>query len=386
MIRISMSLFNQSRMTFTPQGGHGERIRMNKTLLVLTLALTVTVTACGNTAEQPNAAPPAADGSTSASPASPATADNPASQPAGAAAAAPATPIDRGPVAARVNGVPIYKIDYETALQNFMQSNNLGPDTPEDKRKEIDKIVLDGLIGTELLYQKAKATPIEVPQADIDRAVTQTKENMGEEGLVTELAKRKMVPGDLANLIRQNMMIQKMIQETVVGPLQVTDAEMKQFYDEHISEMAEPESVEASHIMVKTAAADPAEKKAEARKKIDGALARTKSGEDFGAVAKSVSEDGSAANGGQLGAVRRGQTPPPFESAAFGLEVGQVSGVVESQFGLHIIKVTAKHPAGTAPFEKAKPRIGEFLKQQKSQKAIEQLVDSLRSSAKVEIL
>ena len=340
---------------------------MNKTLIVLTLALTVTVTACGNTAEQPNAAAPAGDAA--------------ASKP-----AVPSTPMDRGPIAARVNGVPIYRVDYDTALENFMQSNNLGPDTPADKRKEIDKIVMDGLIGTELLFQKAKAASIEVPQADIDRTLTQTKENMGEEGLAAELAKRKMVPEDLSNLVRQNMMIQKMIQETVIGPLQVTDAEMKQFYDEHLAEMAEPESVEASHIMVKSAPADPADKKAEARKKIDGALARAKSGEDFAAVAKSVSEDGSAANGGSLGSVRRGQTPPAFESAAFGLGVGQMSGVVESQFGLHIIKVTAKHPAGTAPFEKAKPRIGEFLKQQKSQKAIEQLVDSLRSAAKVEIL
>ena len=340
---------------------------MNKTLLVLTLALTVTVTACGNSAEQPNAAPPPADAT--------------ASQPAVAA-----TSVDRGAVAARVNGAPIYKIDYDTALENFKQSNNIGPDTPEDKRTEVDKIVMDGLIGTELLYQKAQATPITVAQTEVDRAVSQTKENMGEEGLKTELEKRKMVPEDLSNLVRQNMMIQKLIQETIIGPLQVSDDEMKKFYDEHLTEMAEPESIEASHIMVKSGAADPAEKKAEARKKIDEGLKRVKSGEDFAAVAKTVSEDPSAANGGVLGSIRRGQTPPPFETAAFALAVGQMSDVVESQFGFHIIKVNAKHPAGTASFESAKAKIGEFLKQQKSQKAIEQMVDSLRSAAKVEIL
>ena len=285
-----MVLIFQSRITQTPLGGHGDRTRMNKTLLVLTLALTVTVTACGNTAQQPNAAPPAADAA--------------ASQP-----LVPATPIDRGAVAARVNGAPIYKIDYDTALANFMKSNNVGPDTPEEKRKEIDKIVMDGLIGTELLFQKAKAIPIEVPQTEVDRALTQTKENMGEEGLVTELAKRKMVPEDLANLVRQNMMIQKMIQETIIGPIQVSDDEMKKFYDEHLTDMAEPESVEASHIMVKSSAADPVEKKTEGRKKIDEALKRIKSGEDFEAVAKAVSEDGSAAKGGVLGSVRRGRVP-----------------------------------------------------------------------------
>src|SRR5262245_17752623 len=122
-----MNLLFKSRKKQMPLDGHGDLVPMNKTLLVLTLALTVTVTACGNTTEQPNAAPPAGDTA--------------ASTP-----AAPAQHVDRGAVAARVNGTPIYKIDYDTALASFKQSNNIGPDTPPEKLKEIDKVVMDGLI------------------------------------------------------------------------------------------------------------------------------------------------------------------------------------------------------------------------------------------------
>ncbi|HEY3174600.1 MAG TPA: peptidylprolyl isomerase [Candidatus Polarisedimenticolia bacterium] len=293
---------------------------------------------------------------------------------------------DRGPVTARVNGVPIYKVDFEIALQNFMESSGMGADAPEDKKKEAEKSVLDGMIGSELLFQKAQAIPVEVPQTEVDQALTQTRQGMGEDGLKAELEKRKMTEKELESLIRHNMTIQKMIQQTIVGTTVVSDDEMRRFYSEHLPEMQEPEYVDASHILAKAAPGDPADKKQAARVKIDGALKRVKGGEDFGAVAKEVSEDSSAPRGGVLGTVHRGQTIPAFEAAAFKLESGQISEVVETDFGYHIIKVTGKHPAGTAPFERAKEKIGEFLKHQKSQQAIENLVSSLRTAAKVEIL
>jgi len=363
---------------------------MNMIPFVLLLVLAVNGTACGG-AEKPNAGAAATGGAESASPLA---ADAPGSDskptpPAPAQATPPAialAPGDRGPVVARVNGTPIYKIDYDSALANFMQSNQLGPDTPEEQKKEAQKVVMDGLIGSELLYQKARLIPIEIPQADVDKAIAQTKTGMGEEGFKSELQRRGMSEKDLENLVKQNLMVQKMIKEQVVNTVTVSDADLKTFYDEHQKDMAKPEDVEASHILVRSNPSDPAEKKTAARQKIDLALKRVKAGEDFGQMAKEYSEDGSAANGGSLGPIHRGQTVPAFEETAFKLGVGQVSDVVESQFGFHIIKVTAKHPSGVAAFDEVKARIGEFLKQQKSRDAIEKTVAGLRSEAKIEIL
>lgn len=368
---------------------------MNMIPFVLLLVLAVNGTACGG-ADKPNAG---AAGAGAVESASPLAADAPGSDskpapaaPAQAQATPPSTPLappspgDRGPVVARVNGTPIYKIDYDSALANFMQSNQLGPDTPEEQKKEAQKVVMDGLIGSELLYQKARLIPIEIPQADVDKAIAQTKTGMGEDGFKSELQRRGMSEKDLENLVRQNLMVQKMIKEQVVNTVTVSDADMKTFYDEHQKDMAKPEDVEASHILVRSNPSDPAEKKTAAREKIDLALKRVKAGEDFGQMAKEYSEDGSAANGGSLGPIHRGQTVPAFEEAAFKLGVGQVSEVVESQFGFHIIKVTAKHPSGVAAFDEVKGRIAEFLKQQKSRDAIEKTVAGLRSEAKIEIL
>jgi len=330
------------------------------------LALVIPGTACG-AGSPPSGDTPQSSGSTT-----------PAQTP-------PAAPAGRGAVAARVNGAPIYKIDLEGALASFMQANQLGADAAEERKQEARKKVLDGLIGSELLFQKARSIPIEIPQAAVDEAIRQSRASMGEDGFNTELQRRGMTPQDLEQLVRQNLMVQKMIEERIVNTIQVSDAESRKFYDDNPPKMEKPAGVDASHILVKSFASDAQEKKDQARKKIDEAHAKVKSGEEFSSVAGQYSEDASAARGGALGTIRRGQTVPAFEEAAFKLGVGQISDIVQTEFGFHVIKVTGKQEASTASFDEVKERVTDFLKQQKAQQAIESLVDSLRSEAKVEI-
>lgn len=338
-------------------------------------ALAITCPACGGAAEQAAASP-------TGQPVQQATAPPPSP----AATAPDPSPADRGPIVARVNGTPIYKADVESAMASFMKSNGVGPDVPEEKKREIEQMVLDGLIGSELLAQKARTVAIEVPQAEVDQRIAQTRSGMGDDAFQQELRKRGLTSEGLETMIRQNLMVQKMISEQVISAVQVTDAEARSFYDQNQAQMQKPEDVEASHILIRSAAADAPEKKAEARRKIEEALKRAKSGEPFEALAKEYSEDGSASRGGALGAVQRGQTVPAFEQVAFNLGVGQVSEVVESPFGYHIIKVTGKHPAGTASFEEARERIIDFLKQQKTREVLDKMVAELRAQAKIEML
>jgi len=349
---------------------------MKRLPFLLLVVLALQGTACGAPADQSAAATAQ---------------DEPATSPAGqepAAAPGTAQPADagRGPVMARVNGVPIYKGDYEMALTSFMRSNNLGPDMTPEQQDEVHKVVLDGLIGSELLFQKAKAIPIEVPQEEIDKVVSQTRSRMGEEAFDAEMKNRGMTEADIANQARQNMMVQKLIQDTILAPLTVSEDEITKFYDEHPDEMQRPEGVEASHILIRSKATDTDEQKAQARARIDAAAKRAKAGEDFAALAREYSEDSSASNGGALGVITKGQTVPAFENAAFSLAVGEVSDVVQTQFGYHLIKVTGKKEAGPMPLSEVHDQIGEYLRQTKSRDAIEQMVTSLRSEAKVEIL
>jgi peptidyl-prolyl cis-trans isomerase C len=116
-------------------------------------------------------------------------------------------------------------------------------------------------------------------------------------------------------------------------------------------------------------------------------LKRLKAGEDFAKLAQENSEDpGSQPRGGDLGWMARGQTPPPFEQAAFALKKpNDISPVVESPFGYHIIQLLERQPAAEIPYEQVKDRLGMMLKQQQAQQQIEARVKELRSKAKVEI-
>lgn len=137
--------------------------------------------------------------------------------------------------------------------------------------------------------------------------------------------------------------------------IEIPDAELRAYYDEHPDEFKRPERLRARHILVKVTPDRPA---AQAEARIRQIKARIEGGEDFAAVAREASEDeGSAAQGGDLGYFGRGQMVPAFETAAFGAEVGKLVGPVQSDFGFHLIEVLDRQAGGQIPFEEAQVRI-----------------------------
>jgi peptidyl-prolyl cis-trans isomerase D len=154
--------------------------------------------------------------------------------------------------------------------------------------------------------------------------------------------------------------------------VKVTDDDLRQYYDQHKNEYNLPERVKAQHILFKTQGKTPEEIE-KIRTKAQGVLERAKKGEDFGALAKQYSEDVTASSGGDLGDFGRGQMVPEFEKAAFSLGVGGISDLVQSPFGIHIIKVNGKQEARERPFEEMKEAIRPIVETRKAeQKANDQ--------------
>ena len=145
----------------------------------------------------------------------------------------------------------------------------------------------------------------------------------------------------------------------------------------------QPEAMRASHILLK---ADTPEAKAAAKTKAGDLLTQIKGGADFAALAKQHSNDGSAPNGGDLGFFPRGQMVKPFEEAAFALKAGEISPIVETEFGYHIIKGAEHRDARTVPLAEVSDRIAQALRQQKQQALAQEYVQSLKTKGKVEIL
>jgi peptidyl-prolyl cis-trans isomerase D len=141
----------------------------------------------------------------------------------------------------------------------------------------------------------------------------------------------------------------------------VPPSDIQRYYNDNLQQYQTPEQVRASHILLQTAGKDEAAVRAQA----EGILQKVKAGADFAALARSVSEDeGSKANGGDLDYFSRGRMVPEFETAAFAMEPGQVSDLVKSQFGFHIIKVVDKRPAVTRALDDVRPQIQEILSSQ----------------------
>src|SRR5262249_4475662 len=148
--------------------------------------------------------------------------------------------------------------------------------------------------------------------------------------------------------------------------VKVTDDELRQYYDQHKDEYTLPERVKAQHILFKTQGKTPEEIE-KIKEKARGVLERAKKGEDFGSLAKQYSEDTTASAGGDLGDFGRGQMVPEFEKVAFSLGMGAISDLVQTQFGIHIIKVNGKQEARERPFEEMKEAVRPIVETRKAE-------------------
>ena len=155
----------------------------------------------------------------------------------------------------------------------------------------------------------------------------------------------------------------------------ISESEMKKYYEENKDDFY-TDTVTASHILLKTIDDNgnelSDEKKKEAKKKAEEALKKVKSGEDFAQVAKEYSEDSTASNGGELGTFGRGQMVSEFENAAFSMKPGEISDIIKTQYGYHIIKVTERVDEQKS-YDDVKDEIKSTLASQEYSKYIEKI-------------
>jgi peptidyl-prolyl cis-trans isomerase D len=159
--------------------------------------------------------------------------------------------------------------------------------------------------------------------------------------------------------------------ETLRANMTATSAEIEARYRDNMSMFSTPEQVRASHILFKTEGKD----EATVHKAAEAVLARVGAGEDFAALAKQFSEDSSADRGGDLDFFAREAMVPEFSEAAFNLEVGEVSGLVQSQFGFHIIKTTDKRPATTRTLAEVRTQLEDQIKYEKAQREAQSIAE-----------
>ncbi len=265
----------------------------------------------------------------------------------------------------------------------------MNEETREMMREQMRDSVVDMMIEKQLINETLKAKKIEVKDADVDaRFDEMVQEFVKESGkkaedVDAELAKMGVTRANIKEQIRLQTGIEKLF-EADPSYKAVSDEDARKFYDESPQNFQHPEQVQASHILIKVDQnADEATKKA-AKAKCEDLLKKVKAGGDFAALAKENSDCPSKEKGGDLGMFEKGKMVKPFEDAAFAMKVGDVSDIVETQFGYHIIKLTNKQEARTDSFADVKPKIVQYLKGRQMNQFVETLRKELKDKAKVE--
>ena len=247
--------------------------------------------------------------------------------------------------------------------------------------------VLDELVTYTLLKQEAKARNVTATDAEVAAQIEEIRKSApDEEAFQKALKEQSMTMARLRDDARTQIAIGKMMDAEIANAPPVTDADAKEFYDKNPDRFKQPEMVRASHILIMVRDEDGEAAKKDARARIDAVLKRARAGEDFAALARENSQDGSAAGGGDLDFFPREKMVAPFADAAFKLKTGEVSDVVTTQFGYHIIKATDRKPASTLPLAEVNEQLKQGLAQQKKQQVAQQFIAQLRQKSKVEVL
>lgn len=297
------------------------------------------------------------------------------------------------PVVAKGKNFQITKSKLDDAFIAY--KSNLNPKAPpisDDQRTMIKSNLLDRLIFTQLLLAKGTEADKKKAQEDTDKYIADAKKQIGSDTVFEAQVKSTGMTMDTfkKNAYEQNL-CEAVLDRDIKPSVNVTDADVKKFYDDHPKEFEQPEQVRAAHVLISTLDKDtqqplPPAKKAEKEKLAKDIKARADKGEDFGKLAKEFSEDpGSKDKGGEY-TFPRGQMVPEFESAAFSMKVGQISDLVETHYGYHIIKTLEKIPGGKVEFSKVEKKIKDYLTGQEFQKKLPAYFDKLKKDADVQIV
>jgi peptidyl-prolyl cis-trans isomerase C len=285
-----------------------------------------------------------------------------------------------------VNGTLITRADFDREMETIQkQFVAMGQPVSPERMSQIRNNVLDNLISSELLYQQAEKDGIQVEPAEIDKKFATLKQRFPDEAEFKKiLEKMNLNEETLRSQLQRGLIVEQLVDKEVIQKITIPDTEVKSYYDGNPAMFTQPEQVRASHILIKVDKSADASQKELARKKIEEIQQKIKDGGDFAALAKEFSQCPSSAKGGDLGYFRRGQMVKPFEDAAFSLKAGEVSDIVETQFGYHIIKVVDKKAEAVMPFDEVKERLGQYLKQEKAQKEVAAYIAKLKADSKIE--
>ncbi len=292
-------------------------------------------------------------------------------------------------VVARVNGQPIYEDQLKPELEKSLSALRRYGMRKDDGStvKRLQARVLNKAIGDVLINQESKKRTVENIEEKVEQRVKDLEEKYGAgQGMERYLKIRRITLDDLRESLKGRVRVDEYLKEQGVLEPEIPESQIREMYDADPNSFSSKETATVSHILIAVDKDAGPEEKDQARQKAEQIRKEILAGKDFAAMAKEHSACSSAPGGGNLGRIKKGFMPAEFDAAAFALEQGAVSEVVETKFGFHIIKLVEKNAGGVVPYEQMRDFLKKYLQDEESKKRLESHIAELRKKSDIEIL
>ncbi len=292
-------------------------------------------------------------------------------------------------VAAIVNGEVVTLMELEERAGPDLQRADRQPagEAREKARAKALKAAFDALVADRLFQGQVTALGVEITEPEIDAVIEDVKRrnNLDDARLDEALRGQGLDRASYRKAVKRDLESMRLVQLKIRNKVKVTDEDVKNYWQTHPQEFRAGEELRVRHIFLALPQAADAAEVARVQALGEKVLARLKAGEDFGKVAREVSQGPSAPEGGELGWLRRGTVQPEVEKVAFALQPGQISGVVRTRPGFQILQVEERRGGGVRPLEEVKEVVRDRLVNEQGDTYRAQYIAELRKDAVVEV-
>ncbi len=292
--------------------------------------------------------------------------------------------LDINPIVWRVNGDPVHAAEISMAMQGIVaQTKRAGGPVPGNQA--LMQMATQRVIDQKLLAQEARRLAVRNDQQRLQARIAQMEQQAGGRAALEQtLAAAGSTYEQAVQAVTEADLVMQLVDSQIAPTVKIARPDVQAYYDENAARYTAAERVHARHLVFSAIEGDPPATFDAARAKAAAARQRAVAGEDFAALAKELSEDPAAPRGGDLGFFTLDQMEEPFAAAVAALQPGQLSEVVQTRYGFHVIKLEARRPAGRRSLDEVERDIAAALHQEEVGERIAGLLDTLRKSGKIE--
>ena len=293
--------------------------------------------------------------------------------------------------AVRINGETISYQRFQSFYVEYRDSKGVAIGARGDQLdllKQLRREAMDLLIEQVLVAQQAEKAGVRADEATVDEVFGEVRSVFDDEATFEmKLKEDGFTQESLRRHLGRMMAAQQYLDGIRENSGEVTEQDLKRYYEDNAQRLTLPEQVRVRHILITWKPMGKQDDRAFIRESMQPILERARAGEDFAALAREFSDDYATKQmGGDTGFFHRGQMAPAFEEAAFALEPGEISDVVETSFGVHIIKLEQRQERELLAYDDIHDQLRDHVRQEKAEAAVRAEIDRLQAAADIEIL